>query len=244
MIAVRKSWVLVAVVSPLAIGALWLAGPLIPLGSVVRGRGPIDRSAVALTFDDGPNPLTTPRVIDVLDRYHAGGTFFLVGANVERHPEVASLITRRGYEVGNHSEFHANLLPYYLPQQIAADYRRAEDAIARATGTAPRLYRAPHGRISPWMRLTLRQAGMVLIGWDYSPRDWEHPGTDELVKRVTGAVRNGSIILLHDGLDLNDSPDNSQLVDALPRIIEDLQGRGFMLVSVSELLGERPYVKP
>ncbi len=236
----RWRWLAAA---PILLAAVWAAGPFIPVGGRVPTRGPVDQHEIALTFDDGPNPLVTPKVLDILDHYGAKGTFFLVGENVRRHPDTASLIVERGHEVGNHSQSHGNFLPYYLPQFITRDFDRAEAEITDATGLMPRIYRAPHGRVTPWMRVALRVHGVVMIRWDYSPRDWEQVAPDELVRRVTAAARNGGVILMHDGLDLNDSPDRSNTVEALPRIIETLQARGFRLVTVAELFKQEPYAR-
>jgi peptidoglycan/xylan/chitin deacetylase (PgdA/CDA1 family) len=179
--------------------------------------------------------------LEILAKYDAKGTFFVVGANVNRHSEVAKLVVEYGDQIANHSESHSNFLPYFTPQQIVDDYKSAEQAIRNATGLSPLFYRAPHGKVTPWMRHALHSQGLTLVGWDYSPADWVNPGVEELTRRVVNAARPGSIILLHDGLDLNENPDKSQLIQALPAIIEQLQAQGYRLVTVAQLLGEEPY---
>jgi peptidoglycan-N-acetylglucosamine deacetylase len=195
---------------------------------------------IALTFDDGPS-VSTPEVLQILDRYHAKGTFFLIGANVKRYPQIARQIVDHGQQIANHSYLHSSLLPYLLPNQIGDDYEKAEKAIRNATGLEPRFYRAPHGRLSPWMRWDIRRQGLVLTGWTYSVGDWKNPGVEELISRVLSKAQPGSIVLLHDGLDRDESPDRSQLIQALPSIIEQLQAQGYQLVTVAELLGKEPY---
>jgi peptidoglycan/xylan/chitin deacetylase (PgdA/CDA1 family) len=239
--ALRRRWLLILVAVPLFLAILWFAGSFIPIGGNPVTHGPATQQMIALTFDDGPNAIYTPEVLQILDSYQAKGTFFLIGANVKRHPEIARLIIEHGQQIGNHSYLHSNFLPYLLPNQIVDDYRKAEKAIREATGLEPRFYRAPHGRLSPWMRWDLRRQGLILAGWNDSAGDWKNPGVEELVKRIVGAARPGGIIDLHDGLDRNESPDLSQLVQALPTIIEQLQSRGYRLVTLAQLLGKEPY---
>ena len=151
------------------------------------------------------------------------------------------MVVEYGNQIANHSQSHSNFLPYLTPEQIVDDYKSAEQAIRNATGLSPRFYRAPHGKVTPWMRHALHSQGLILVVWDYSPHDWVNPGVEELTRRVVNAARPGSIILLHDGLDLNENPDKSQLIQALPAIIEQLQAQGYRLVTVAQLLGEKPY---
>lgn len=220
---------------------LYLCAPYLPFGTRVTAHGSRSERTVALTFDDGPNAVYTPQVLQILDHYSIEATFFVIGANVERHPEIARLIVEHGDQIANHSESHSNYLPYWTPGQIVKDYRNTQKAIRDATGLTPRFYRAPHGRISPWMRWCLRRQGLVMVGWDCSVSDWKNPGVDKLISRVLDETHSGSIILLHDGLDLNENPDRSQLVEALPTIIEKLQGEGYKFVTVAQLLKQEPY---
>ena len=220
---------------------LYLCAPYLPLGTRVVAQGSSTERNVALTFDDGPNATYTPQVLQILDHYSIKATFFVIGANVERHPEIARLIVEHGHQIANHSESHSNDLPYWTPGQIMKDYRSAQKAILDATGLTPRFYRAPHGKVSPWMRLALRRQGVVMVRWNCSVSDWKNPGVDKLISRVLDETHSGSIILLHDGLDLNENPDRSQLVQALPTIIEKLQGEGYKFVTVAQLLKQEPY---
>ena len=220
---------------------LYLCAPYLPFGTQVTAHGSRSERTVALTFDDGPNAPYTPQVLQILDHYSIKATFFVIGANVERHPEIARLIVDHGHQIANHSESHSNYLPYWTPGQIVKDYRSTQKAIRDATGLTPRFYRAPHGRISPWMGWSLRRQGLVMVGWDCSVSDWKNPGVDKLIRRVLDGTHSGSIILLHDGLDLNENPDRSQLVQALPTIIEKLQGEGYKFVTVAQLLKQEPY---
>ena len=220
---------------------LYLCAPYLPFGTQVTARGSRAERTVALTFDDGPNATYTPQVLQILDQYNAVATFFVIGANVERHPEIARSIVEHGHQIANHSESHSNDLPYWTPDQVMKDYRSAQKAIRDATGFTPRFYRAPHGKVSPWMRWALRRQGVVMVRWNCSVRDWTNPGVDKLTSRVLNKTHSGSIILLHDGYDLKEDPDRSQLVQALPTIIEKLQAEGYTFVTVAQLLKQEPY---
>lgn len=195
-----------------------------------------EQPVVALTFDDGPNPVYTPQILQILREHDAKATFFMVGTNVARHPEIARLIVREGHEVGNHSMNHQYRLPYLLPWQIRKEYLRSQGVILRETGVSPLLFRAPHGRLSPWMALTLRRGGATIIGWDIDPRDLSNTAPEALVRKVLDQVRPGSIILLHDGLDVHENVNRQVLVQSLPQLIEQLQARGYCLATLSDLL--------
>ncbi len=214
---------------------------LIPPGLRPVNRGTASRSVIALTFDDGPNAAYTPEILRTLEKHDAKGTFFVTGANAKRHPQVAREIVEHGNQIANHSYSHSESLTFLSPSQIMRDCREAEEVIRESTGLAPRFYRAPYGRLSPWMLWVLRSHGLLLIQWDCSGKDWRNPSADELVHRVTKSARAGGILLFHDGLGLNLNPDRSQLAQALPVIIEQLQARGCQLATVAELLREEPY---
>lgn len=214
---------------------------LIPPGLRPVNRGTDSQLMIALTFDDGPNAAYTPEILRILGQHHAKGTFFVTGVNARRHPEAAREIVEHGNQIANHSYSHSELLACLSPSGIMGDCREAEEAIRASTGLAPRFYRAPYGRLSPWMLWALRSHGLLLIQWDHSTEDWRNPGVDELVRRVGKGARAGGVLLFHDGQDLNLNPDRSQLAQALPAIIERLQAQGYQLVTVAELLREEPY---
>lgn len=217
----------------------WITGPFMLTGYWQAWPTLHNEAVVALTFDDGPNPVYTPQVLDILEAYNAKATFFVTGTSVSRHPEIARQIVTHGHEIANHSMHHEYKLPFLLPHQLFHDYRVTQDTIYNTTGVVPRLYRAPHGRISPWMGLILHRAGATIIGWDIWPKDLQGPAAEALVQRTLDQVKPGSIILLHDGLDLNQKANRDMVVQALPHLIEELQGLGYRFATVSELLQRR-----
>jgi peptidoglycan-N-acetylglucosamine deacetylase len=214
------------------------------LGYAVRGRssrlfgpsvwrGPRDRRAVALTFDDGPSE-STPELLELLAQNGARATFFQVGANVRRLPAVAREVADAGHQTGNHSDSHARLY-FRSPQFIYREIARAQDSISAAIGRPPVLFRAPYG--ARWFGLNKTQAQLGLLGvmWTAIGLDWKLPA-DAIAERLLRRVRNGAILCLHDGRELQARPDTRATIEAVRRIIPELRSRGFGLETVSELI--------
>ncbi|MFI9638794.1 polysaccharide deacetylase family protein [Micromonospora sp. NPDC051925] len=180
-----------------------------------RGGG----RAVSLTFDDGPNPTDTLRLLTVLRRHRIAAVFFLCGEQVEAHPEVVRRIVANGHSLGNHSMRHDDMTSW-PPDRIAADLRETNEVIRRAVPLARiRYFRAPYGAwgATPAVAASL---GMQPLGWRLAVGDWEPPGTDELVRRLLDGVTPGAVVLMHDG-----GGDRSQSVDAVDRIAPVLRAR-------------------
>jgi peptidoglycan/xylan/chitin deacetylase (PgdA/CDA1 family) len=196
-------------------------------------RGEPGRKAIALTFDDGPSP-STPRFLDLLARHGVPATFFQIGANVKRYPEIARQVVAAGHEIGNHSHRHLNFA-LKRPQQIEDDFTRAQHTIADATGVTPELMRAPFG--VRWFGFRRMQAKLGLTGvmWTVIGLDWKLPA-EAIARRVISRVRDGGIICLHDGRGTDGYPDVSPTLEALHRIIPSLTGAGYHFETASELL--------
>lgn len=201
----------------------------------VFAAGQVDRPVIALTFDDGPSP-DTVQVLDILARYHVKATFFVVGENVERNPDLARRIVAEGHIIGNHSYSHPLWAAIETPRQMARELNRAAKAIETATGISPILFRPPHGWRSPWMVGLAHREGYVVVTWSVSPNDWQRPSSQVIAKRVLQQAHPGAIILLHDGLETRSDPSMQNTVTALPVIIETLQARGYRFVTVPELI--------
>ena len=189
---------------------------------------------IALTFDDGPNEPYTSEVLKVLKENNVRATFFLVGKNVEANPQAARDIVAAGHAIGNHSYDHHNLVTR-TNDQVRREILKTEKAIEDATGQKTTLLRPPYGEKDA---LTLRQSsklGYVMIEWDVSAEDWRRPGPEKIVTNVVPHVRNGSIILMHDGDKIHHG-DRSQTVAALPQIIAQLRQEGYEFVTIPDLL--------
>jgi peptidoglycan/xylan/chitin deacetylase (PgdA/CDA1 family) len=196
-------------------------------------RGDLKGKSVALTFDDGPSP-ATPQFLDVLAEYRAPATFFQIGVNVLRHPDIARAAAAAGHELGNHSHTHLNfaLKPASL---IASDFALAQTAIGDATGVRPALMRAPYG--VRWFGFRQMQAALGLKGvmWSVIGLDWKLPAA-AIADRVLSRVRNGGIICLHDGRGSQENPDVAPALEAVRRIVPSLIAAGYHFESVSQLL--------
>jgi peptidoglycan-N-acetylglucosamine deacetylase len=198
----------------------------------VAGRcfehGRRDAAEVALTFDDGPDPVHTDRVLEILDRYGIRATFFCVGHHVAAMPDKVRQIVEAGHEVGNHSWSHP-YLPDLTPEQLIEQLDRTTEAVARVTGEAPTRFRPPYGALSPEVLGTLAGHPTTLTLWDVDSDDWTRPGPERIAATVLERAGPGSVVLMHDG------GERDQTVRALPSIIEGLLERGLRPVTVGEL---------
>jgi len=203
---------------------------------VVYWHGDSVQKKIALTFDDGPQDVYTPQILDILKKYHIKATFFLIGKNVEAFPGVAKRIAQEGHCIGNHTYSHPDLI-LKNKEQIRLELKNAEEIIYRATGVRPHLFRPPYGADNHWVSLEAENLGYVIIQWSVSGLNGRKDSQfDKIVRRVITNTQNGSIILLHDGNRLSNRTDRSQIVKALPIIIESLQQKGFQFVTIDELL--------
>ncbi len=186
---------------------------------------------VAITFDDGPNPGATPRILDVLRDEGVPATFFLLGRHVDRWPELASRAAAEGHAVGNHG-WHHRKLHRRSPSYIRDDLERGTGSIVKATGVLPRLFRAPHGFRNPWVSPSAAALGQRTIGWSLGVWDSARPGADEIARRAAAGTHPGTILLLHDGDGYDEAGDRTQTAAALPAIIRALRARGYRFVTV------------
>jgi peptidoglycan/xylan/chitin deacetylase (PgdA/CDA1 family) len=210
-------------------------------------HGSLQRPEVALTFDDGPNPPYTERILAELQRLHAHATFFVVGRAVEAHPQTLRAIVAAGNAVGAHGWDHAHMLlesDATLVAEVAKTERAIAQALGRTTWLGRGLVRPPFGQRGPSTFSTLRSRGETPVLWSVPlSDDWTQPGVATIVARSTRAVENGAIIVLHDGdRGRNCAPhdrscDRAQDAPATREIIERLRARGFRFVTIPEMLG-------
>ncbi|MFJ8629073.1 polysaccharide deacetylase family protein [Kitasatospora sp. NPDC093550] len=185
------------------------------------GPGGNGGKVVYLTFDDGPSPAYTPKILATLARYGVRATFFEIGRNVATHPALTTQVAREGHSVQNHSWSHPDLRKLSGP---ALDAQLSDtDRIIRArTGRTPSCLRPPYGAVNGAVRSRAAALGKQVVLWSVDPADWSRPGAAAIRSRVLNNVRPGSVILLHDG-----GGDRSQTVAALPGIISALKARGY-----------------
>jgi peptidoglycan/xylan/chitin deacetylase (PgdA/CDA1 family) len=177
--------------------------------------------AIALTIDDGPDPVYTPQVLALLARYRVTATFSMIGIQAQAHPAVAREVAAAGHLIVNHTWTHLNLA-WLPPAMVTYQMSRATDAIHAATGRTPGLFRAPYGAWSPFVLSQCARTGMAPLGWSVDPRDWSRPGVASIVTNIMRNTRTGSIILEHDG-----GGNRSQTVAALKIVIPRLLAAGY-----------------
>ena len=177
--------------------------------------------AIALTIDDGPNPVYTPQVLALLARYRVTATFSMIGIEAQTYPAVAREVAAAGHLITNHTWTHLNLARL-VPALVIAQMSRASDAIHAATGRVPDLFRAPYGAWSPFVLSQCARTGMTPLGWSVDPRDWSRPGVASIVANIMRNAHTGSIILEHDG-----GGNRSQTVAALKIVIPRLLAAGY-----------------
>ncbi|MFL5496624.1 MAG: polysaccharide deacetylase family protein [Gemmatimonadales bacterium] len=208
-----------------AVAAHGIVGPNSRVFGPVIGRGPWDRG-LYLSFDDGPNPRATGRILRVLEREGVPATFFMVGRYVERYPEVAREVAAAGCSIGNHTYSHPKLA-LLGPGRIAQEIGRAHSAIVDLTGITPRAFRAPHGYRNPFVGRVVARYGYRVFGWTLGVWDSDRPGAKTIRTRVRRRARAGAIILLHDGDGYEPAGDRTQTAEALPGIIDDCREMGY-----------------
>jgi peptidoglycan/xylan/chitin deacetylase (PgdA/CDA1 family) len=162
-------------------------------------RGPNGTRGWALTFDDGPDPVTTPRVLDALDAAGAKATFFVIVRKAEAHPELVKEILARGHSLGLHSYAHDRLFALRSEERVREDLERGMEVLEAITGKPPVLFRPPIGHTNPIIARVVEDLALVTVGWSVSARDGTAgANVDRVVARVSARLRDGAIVLMHD----------------------------------------------
>lgn len=186
---------------------------------------------VALTFDDGPSPLTRD-FLKVLDNNQVPATFFVIGKNIDLYPDILQEIAQSGHEIGNHSNTHP--FTFLLDkQELAKDILINEEKIYQQTGIRPKIFRAPYALYPKNLLEITDMLNLEIISWDVDPEDWKMVNKEIIVNRVMKDVKPGSIILLHDG---PPELDRSNTLEALKEIIIRLKEEGYQFLTISEYL--------
>jgi peptidoglycan-N-acetylglucosamine deacetylase len=207
----------------------WLYGP-------VFWHARTDERVVALTFDDGPCHPYTGELMEVLRGERVPATFFMVGNNVRREPNLAAEVASE-HAVGNHTYTHPHLT-WSWPSTVKDELTRGQEEIHRATGTLPSLFRVPHGWYGPQVISGAEDLGMRCVGWSVMAWDWNKPPAETIQRRILHGTGPGGVTLLHDGQDTEAFPkaDRSRTIAAVPRIIESLKRDGYRFVTVPDLM--------
>lgn len=203
------------------------------LGPNLR-RLPADAAArgeIALTFDDGPDPDVTPRVLDLLDARQAKATFFVVGDRARRYPQLLREIVQRGHAVENHTDMHSMHFAWYGPRRLTRDIGAAQQAITGACGVAPVFFRAPMGFRTPFLEPVLSRLGLHLASWTRRGFDTVERDTQAVVNRLTNNLAGGDILLLHDGIAVIRASSSTTLA-SLPDLLERMRERNLHSVTL------------
>lgn len=206
-----------------------LPGPFIPRMPGKRvAQVDVPGPYVALTFDDGPSPATTPKVLDILKRHNAKGTFFVLGELAAKHKNILARAAAEGHEIGAHTWSHIQMSAS-SDEKIISEMDRTNAVITEAIGRRPVIMRPPYGATNKHvLDLMMSRYGMTSILWNVDTQDWKHPGVSVVTDRAVSRARNGCIILVHDI--------HASTLAAVEGIVTGLQKRGFKLVTVSELI--------
>lgn len=188
---------------------------------------------IAITFDDGPHASLTPKLLDILARERVPATFYVVGNNVERYPNIVQRIKNEGHEIGNHSHSHCSLKN--LPKsEVKKEVVSLQYLLKKHLGSYPETFRPPYGAFTiaqaQWLK---RDYDLTSVHWDVDPLDWKRPSVSVLRERLVSKAQPGSILLLHDI--------HPNSVAVVPYIIKDLRKKGYKFVTVSELLKMTEY---
>lgn len=212
--------------------------PNFPLTGKVFYSGRTSGNRVALTFDDGPRPPFTSQILDVLKKEGVTATFFVLGENARRYPDLVKRIEVEGHRVANHGMDHG-IMMFAGARKALSQVEQAERAYldAGVINTAP-LFRAPHGWLSPVAYRALTRRGYRVTGWSKGVWDTASPGVEAIISRTAEILRPGRILLLHDGWSGPGDEDRSQTVAALTEIIRNARARGLEFVTVEQMMRE------
>lgn len=187
------------------------------------------RGEIALTFDDGPDPEITPKVLDLLDRHQAKASFFCVGEKVSTHPDVAREIVRRGHSVENHSLRHSNYFGFFGLRGLHREVGAAQRAIATVTGQRPAFFRSPMGIRNPFLDPVIARLGLIYVTWTRRGFDTVAKDPQAVLARLSGNLAAGDVLLLHDCRSGSDKP---LVLDVLPVLLERIAASGLKAVSL------------
>ncbi|MGG1397273.1 polysaccharide deacetylase family protein [Bacillus salipaludis] len=191
----------------------------------------VRQKAVAITFDDGPNPIYTPQVLEIFSKAGGKATFFMIGEQIIANPAIVKRVWELGHEIGNHTFTHPKLSEL-SPGECLEEIERTEKLIEDLTGQKPIVFRPPYLDYSDETVSILEQKGYPMIGaLNLEAQDWDMPGAEYILEKTRNCVRNGSILIFHDGYG-----DRSQTIEAVRTLVSELSSQGYKLVTVSELL--------
>lgn len=188
----------------------------------------ITQPVLAMTFDDGPHPSLTPKLLDILKERNIKCTFFVIGKNAKMYPKIIQRMIAEGHEVANHTWTHCSLTSR-SDAQIRSELQQSEDALVAAANYRPHLIRPPYGAINTRIKqFMFSEFGYSTIMWSVDPQDWRRPGVSVVTNRLVNGARPGSIMLAHDI--------HPPTIQAMPSMFDQLLAKGYQFVTVSQLM--------
>lgn len=188
---------------------------------------------VALTFDDGVDPIQTPKVLDVLKKYDVQACFFVIGEKAEAHPEIIKRIVAERHIIGNHSYSHQSIFPFYPTQKMVLDLQKTDDIIHKITGLRMKLFRPPFGITNPYVMQAVLRLRYTSVGWSIRSLDTKNRPIEKTLQHVMQKIHPGGIILLHD-----DRPYSDELTENL---VKNLLHQGFSIRRIDKLFDIEAY---
>ncbi len=193
-----------------------------------------NRNEVALTIDDGPDPLVTPQVLDILDHYHVKATFFCIGKNVMQYPKLSREIVRRGHMVENHSQQHRHYFSLLGPNGFTREIEAAQKTLFDVTGIRPQFFRAPAGLRNPFLEPVLNRLGLKLVSWTVRGFDTQIRSAEKVIKKLLMGLRPGAILLLHDSNAATTKSNMPIILAVLPTLLEEAKKKNLHWVTLRD----------
>jgi len=217
--------------------------------AILTRRGTIyrvktDQKHVVLTFDDGPSPIWTPKILDELKNENIKATFFMIGHHVQKYPEIAKRVAAEGHTIGNHGYAHSVML-YYTPAEIEEEIKYTEHVIKEMTGVTTKYFRPPKA----WLRRTIKEKvksmGYETVLWSLNSKDWVSFNHKTIARYITKNVKNGDILLFHDSGNVASTEGGSRLqtVKTISLLARMLREKGFKFISIEELIHGQQLVR-
>ena len=220
----------------LTAAVFWPRGRVLGANLVRLPAAAAARKEVSLTFDDGPDPEVTPRVLDLLDRHQAKASFFCVGERAAAYPAIVGEIVRRGHSVENHSYCHSHFFAFYGLFRLGREVESAQTVIAGITGRVPRWFRAPMGLRSPLLDPVLARCGLRYVSWTRRGLDVIHRDSERVLRRLTGGLAAGDILLLHDNGYSRTGDGTPVVLAVLPELLDRIKAQGLRSVTLAAAL--------
>ena len=192
------------------------------------------RNEIALTIDDGPDPLVTPQVLDILDQHQVRATFFCVGEKAARYPDLCRDIVRRGHTIENHTQHHSHYFALMGMRGFTRELQAAQQSLSALTGVTPRFFRAPAGLRNPLLEPVLVKLGLQLTSWSVRGFDTQHTDPARITKRLLKKLRAGAIVLMHDGNAARTAQSVPMIIEILPTLLTAARAAQLRFVSLRE----------